>query len=1169
MHRRKVKLMTMMMVAPLLFSVPVVVAQENPPSELPRDQQKMMDLLNAGMDLERAGDIQGAEKIYRRWIGESAKLYGDDSPLTGLGYRLLAGSMESQGRWADAEALRRRLYDQNRGYFGENHDETITAAGFLAVNYVRQGRSADALLMRQAILQARIATLGEKDPKSIIALSNVASSLTDIGQFEAAEELYRKVLATSLEVHGKGHMETASAYGNLAVVLRARGQYAAAEPLLNEALLIDQRLSRGPNKVVALRLYNRAVNYGDMGRQNEAQDNAVQALEMWSASSGPDSVDAALGHLAVGYSLSRAGKYDDADLSYRQALDIRTKQLGANHPLTGEVLNNLAMNMDAQGRPPAVIEPYLRQALDNVRATTGDSSERAAILYGNIAQNLNAQGRYDEAAALYRRAMELREKLTGAAHPAYASLLINYGHSLQTAGDLTQAHALMRRAVTIYEAALGLDHADTAWAHSSLASLLSVMGQHQEAAIYARKSLDVRRHVLGERHLLTATSYHNVAAALTRSGQGDEAAEPYYRHALAILEFAVGDKHIDTARAYESLGSNLNRQGRAKEAEQAAGRAMDIYRAINAQIMAGGALSLSALDRRQADPDRGIYTSYMNAAFSLMSQTPDAIGQSALQDRAFMAAQDAIATASGRAILQTAARNAAKNPKLAEAVRQEQEYAARANLLDKNLLRALSENRPVEAATLRGDLDSVRAQLTDLAAQIDRQYPSYRQLVSPRAVGLAESQKSLRTGEALLMMTEAANTVHVFVVTPDAVVWSRPSVEMAAILKQISDLRCDVDYETCTTARKAELDAMPMSEEELNGRRRFDLAASHNLYKILIAPVEPMLAKSQRIYVNASGKLGDLPLALLSASPSPEGADIADTDVLARAKWLADRYAFTSLPSVAALTLPRDLRTISTSQSFRGYGAPVLAGSSSASRAAVSVGVGAFAGLSRSGSPLADPSALRQLAPLPGTKIELRALANMFPATGNSLAMEKQATEAALRQDKSVEQAHILVIATHGLLPEPSLGLGEPGLVLTPPATPSDLDDGLLTATEAAQLNLSADWVILSACNTASAENSGGNDSLSALARGFLFAGANALLASHWRVSDETTAALTVETLSARQGSEDISRAKALSVGMANVRTGIRADGSKVSGWKAEWAHPSAWAAFTNIANFD
>ncbi len=459
----------------------------------------------------------------------------------------------------------------------------------------------------------------------------------------------------------------------------------------------------------------------------------------------------------------------------------------------------------------------------------------------------------------------------------------------------------------------------------------------------------------------------------------------------------------------------------------------------------------------------------------------------------------------------------------------------------------------------------MQAELADVSALIDKKYPAYRQLVSPRPISLAEARQALRPGEALLLMTEAANALHLFVVTPTAVGWSRPGKDITVILKQISDLRCDVDFATCSAARKAELDALPMSALELEGHRRFDLDTANALYKLLIEPVEPLLKDSQRIYVASSGKLGDLPLAMLSAPARPEGADIADPDTLARAGWLSDRFAFTSLPAVAALTLAREPRAARRSTRFSGYGAPVLIGGDTGSRA----GIGVFRGMSESGSPLADPDALRRLAPLPGTKVELAAMAKLFGVAPGKLTIDGKATEAALRQDPALATSDIIAIATHGLLPEPGLGFTEPGLVLTPPTTPSDGDDGLLTATEAARLTLSADWVILSACNTASAENSGGGDSLSALARGFLYAGADALLASHWRVSDEATAVLTVETLLARRTNPALSRAQALQLGMHAVRSGKRADGSAIAGWKAAWAHPAAWAAFTNIANRD
>ena len=180
------------------------------------------------------------------------------------------------------------------------------------------------------------------------------------------------------------------------------------------------------------------------------------------------------------------------------------------------------------------------------------------------------------------------------------------------------------------------------------------------------------------------------------------------------------------------------------------------------------------------------------------------------------------------------------------------------------------------------------------------------------------------------------------------------------------------------------------------------------------------------------------------------------------------------------------------------------------------------------------------------------------------------ATEAALRNDPLLRQANIIAFATHGLLPSPGKGMDEPGLVFTPPDVASKDDDGILTASEASQLSFMADWVILSACNTAStASGAGGSDSLSALARAFLYAGARALLASHWQVSDDATAALTVETLTTRRDNPKFTRGQALQQAMHSVRTGKRADGSVVNGWDRSWVHPSIWAPFSHIANSD
>jgi len=119
-----------------------------------------------------------------------------------------------------------------------------------------------------------------------------------------------------------------------------------------------------------------------------------------------------------------------------------------------------------------------------------------------------------------------------------------------------------------------------------------------------------------------------------------------------------------------------------------------------------------------------------------------------------------------------------------------------------------------------------------------------------------------------------------------------------------------------------------------------------------------------------------------------------------------------------------------------------------------------------------------------------------------------------------------LHFATHGLVAGDLTGLSEPALVLTLPPVATEADDGLLTASEVATLQLNADWVVLSACNTASGDKVGA-DALSGLARAFFYAGARALLVSHWAVDSQAAVDLTTRTFAALAADSKLTRAEA------------------------------------------
>jgi CHAT domain-containing protein len=348
------------------------------------------------------------------------------------------------------------------------------------------------------------------------------------------------------------------------------------------------------------------------------------------------------------------------------------------------------------------------------------------------------------------------------------------------------------------------------------------------------------------------------------------------------------------------------------------------------------------------------------------------------------------------------------------------------------------------------------------------------------------------------------------------------------------------------------------------GPPRFSRQIAYNLYRELVAPVEAVLAGKRRLYVVAAGSLASLPFSVLVTRP-PEGAD-DDPAALRGTAWLTDAYALVHLPTIRSLALLRGAGGQSRHDgAFMGFGDPVLLGAPPPEE------MDRGRGPALSSPPPTDTrmAGLRELARLPRTARELEAMRRAFAAPESAIHLAEHATESEVRA-ADLSGVRILAFATHGITPGDSVrvgqawrtaaetfGLSEPGLVLTPPARPGDADDGFLAASEVAALRLDADWVILSACNTATGESA--RQGLSELSRAFFYAGARNLLASHWPVADEVAARLTVRTVALEQGG--MPRAEAFQLAMREIRMDASHDA------RESWAHPFYWAPFVLIGD--
>lgn len=448
----------------------------------------------------------------------------------------------------------------------------------------------------------------------------------------------------------------------------------------------------------------------------------------------------------------------------------------------------------------------------------------------------------------------------------------------------------------------------------------------------------------------------------------------------------------------------------------------------------------------------------------------------------------------------------------------------------------------------------LRAQLRSLQQDLAKRAPAFADLLTPRILSSAETRALLDADEGLLFIVPAADATYLFAVTRDDFAWFRSAdlnrdridVLVKSLLAGVAPPELDKDKPAVT----------------------FDLAAAHELYRGLVAPADALLAGRKTLMVIAPDSLGTIPLNLLvtdaAAAANPRSGK----------GWLIDRQALLALPSVATLYSLRCLSRVKARAACVGAGAAANGAPSGAASSAVTlVAVGApdLLGEPASGRGLslmkslfldnqADTEMLRALPRLPGAQVELEQLRTAFGP--RALIREgKEATESFVRTSAQVRSARYLLFSTHGLLASQGGVSGQPGLVLTPPAagSASALDDGYLSAAEAATLDLSADIVALSACNTAGGSNARfGTEGLAGLARGFFYAGARALLVSHWDVDDTATAALMSQTFRAMDADAAADHAQALRAAMRSMR---------INPSRPYWSKPRYWAAFSLLGD--
>ncbi len=781
-------------------------------------------------------------------------------------------------------------------------------------------------------------------------------------------------------------------------------------------------------------------------------------------------------------------------------------------------------------------EAAYRAALALQRKALGANDPNTALTLMDLAIQISDQGRYPEAATLFGEAAALAPR---AADPSTTARLDHYeALSALNEGDLATALRLLRTAQAGYARLLPAAVLHAKPAPDRVGSALAGPGAGQLIPnrdlltdLSTRASLtgliEVRRYLS---IVLRRLGQHEASLAALRSAEtlaaGNGITQPVLMARLArtsASDLGAAGEHGPAANAYGAAVSAFaqaipDSRPVAETELLRAGQLVDAGEPGAALGLCRHALTLLR------ELKLGTRATLIDPCLDAYAASAQGADRQALLAEMFEASQLAQGTVTSNEIAQATARLAAnaRDPKVGAAIRARQDAAQALGQLyrERDRLQQIA-GQSAATADLEARIAKARARLASADAALQAAAPNYGQLVQ-QVVSAKQVFAALRPGEAFVDTVLGPKHGWSFLLRNGILHVAQVPGGTARMSGLVQRIRASIESDS----------AAPPP---------FDVADAHALYQDLFGGFGPAFAGTHRLVVAPSGPLLSLPFALLLTGPGKAGD-------LGAAPWLIREMTVAHVPAAANfVSLRRIAGTSRATQPWFGFGA--------FRRVTLAQARASF------GPRCGDSAQLfAGLPPLPYATRELAAARALLGASGQDELLGPAFTAAAV-EHLPLDRYRILHFATHALLPTDLACQNEPAIVTSAPAGATNASGALLTASEVTGLHLDANAVILSACNTGGPAGGQAGESLSGLARAFFYAGARALVVTHWSVNDQTAAYLVADTLSRYAARPSAGLGGALRSAELAMIDGAGKD------LPAGLSHPFYWAPFALIGD--
>ncbi len=788
------------------------------------------------------------------------------------------------------------------------------------------------------------------------------------------------------------------------------------------------------------------------------------------------------------------GLYSKAEPLFLEAKDIREKTVGKEHIDYLSVLSSLS-NLYYDMADYEKAEFYYLDIKTILEKVSGKENPNYAGNLLNLAAFYWAMGNYEKAETYFLEAKGIYENLPNEReHYNYGYCLIHLANLYWAIGNYAKAKPLYLEALAILEKTVGKEHPNYAACLDNLAILEQTIGNYEKAESLYLEALDIRGKVLGNKHTNYADNLNNLAKLYAETGR-HEKAEQIYLEALVIQENTVGKEHPNYVECLDNLAILEQTIGKPQKAVLFFAEAATARRSL-----------LSKAVRYLSEQETGNYLNrFSKHQDELLAFVNSEIDKGGSQKSAAVCFDNALFYKGF----------------LLQATGQIKRLSLSDSTAAKNFNRLKSYQRRLAAQYAQPIAERDSALIVDLEAKANNLEKDLARTVAGfgqamQQVKWQEVQAALKPGEVAIEFVsyryyqkkQTERTMY-------AVLVLLPGADLPQFIPLFEQKQLDA-------LLKGGDRPQPLFYNELYAAGK----KGAQLYDLLWKPIAAALPENAVVYCSPSGLLYRLNL---GAIPTPDG------------KTLAEKHSLTTLGSTRRLVVPFETKIANQNATAQLYGGiqydatPVVAFNTDT----IPDDFAARRGPARlPASPNwggENDSTLRgdTWNYLRWTEVEITGAAEVMNSKGIATTLKKgtEATEESFKAlGENGPSPRILHVASHGFFfPDPlssSVGGGlegafkvsknpmiRSGLVLAggnhawktgKPARP-DLEDGILTAYEISQMNLSnTELVVLSACETGLGDLVG-NEGVYGLQRAFKIAGAKYLIMSLWQVPDFQT----------------------------------------------------------------